>query len=161
MLNLSCRHKSVLLSAICFLLLAGFLPSCSEPPPPSEVYIPGDHFSVEVSVSISSTRVSVDEPLILHGERRSSGFIAVPLVDVPEGVQWWRSEPPAFEEEVAGNLRWVVKPESFARFNTDFRADLTREVKFSQPGTYTLSATSNTYGPEPVLSDQLIVTVVP
>ena len=85
----------------------------------------------------------------------------VPYSDVPDGVQWWRSQPPAFEEEVAGNLRWIVEPTGAARFNTDFRPDLTREVRFSKPGTYTLSATSNIYGKEPVSSKRVTITVVP
>ena len=85
----------------------------------------------------------------------------VPFADVPKGVQWWRSEPPAFEEEVAGNFRWFVEPEGVARFNTDFRRDLTREVRFSKPGTYTLWATSGNYVLEPVASNRITVTVLP
>lgn len=142
----------------CLLLAAGFL-SRSNPPPPSTVYIPGDTFQVKVSISVSATEAKVGEPLILYGQRRSSGFIIVPLADVPEGVQWWRSEPPALEKEVAGNLRWFVEPDGAARFNTDFRSDLTREVRFSKPGTYMLWATSNSYGAKPVESNEIRIIV--
>jgi hypothetical protein len=97
--------------------------------------------------------------LVLHGQRWATGFIQVSYSEVPDDVQWWRSQPPAFEKEVAGNLRWIVKPDGFALFNTDFRADLTREVRFSQPGTYTLYATSSTYVSEPVTSNKVEITV--
>lgn len=153
--------RNDLLIAFSFLLAAVILQACSDPPPPPNVYIPGSSFKVEVTISVPTTTVSVDEPLVLHGQRRATGFMQVPYSDVPDGVQWWRSQPPAFEEEVAGNLRWIVEPTGAARFNTDFRPDLTREVRFSKPGTYTLSATSNIYGEEPVSSKRVTITVVP
>ena len=57
-------------------------------------------------------------------------------------------------------MRWIVKPEGAARFNTDFRADFTREIRFSKPGTYTLTAISAAYGPESTTSNTVTVKVV-
>ena len=139
-----------------FVLIAG----CYNPGPPSRVYIPGPDASVSITVSVSSNQTAVNEPVILYASRTTSGFVEVPFSQVPEGVRWWRRMPPAHEEEVAGNLRWIVKPEGKARFNTDFRSDFTREVRFTEPGTYELYGVSAGYGPEPVASETIVIKVV-
>ncbi len=68
--------------------------------------------------------------------------------------------PPSYEKEVAANLRWVVTPEGKARFNTSYRKDFTREVRFTEPGTYELYGISSAYGPEPVKSRTVTIKVV-
>lgn len=140
--------------AVC--LLAG----CYEPAPPERVFIPGPESSTEITISVSTTKTIVEEPVILHAARRSTGFVEIPYREAPDGVRWWRQMPPAYEKEVAGNLRWFVTPEGKARFNTDFRKDFTREVRFPEPGVYELYAESALYGAEPVRSRTIIIEVI-
>jgi hypothetical protein len=61
---------------------------------------------------------------------------------------------------VAANLRWIVEPDGKAKFNTNFRRDFTREVRFTEPGTYKLYGVSSAYGPEPVSSKTVTIEVV-
>ena len=133
---------------------------CYDPPPPEKVFIPGPDVSTTVTISVSTKKAAVDEPVILYASRTSSGFVEMPYNDVPSGVQWWRQMPPAYEKEVAANLKWIVEPEGKAQFNTNFRKDFTREVRFSEPGTYKLYGISSAYGPKPVSSKTIVLEVV-
>ena len=146
------RPASLFLASVLFL-------SCSRPPP-SRVFIPREENITRVSISVSATRVRVDEPVLLFAQRSNAGFVEVSLEDVPEGVLWWRSEPPSLEKEVADNLRWIVEPEGKALFNTDFRGDHTREVRFPEPGSYRITGVSALYGPRPVSSNSVLIEVV-
>jgi len=133
---------------------------CYDQPPPEKVFIPGPDVSTTVAISVSTKKAAVDEPVILYASRTTSGFVEIPYNDVPSGVQWWRQMPPAFEKEVAGNLRWFVKPEGKAKFNTNLRKDFTREVRFTEPGTYEIYGISTGYGPEAVSSKTVTIEVV-
>jgi len=133
---------------------------CYDPPPPQRVFVPGPDASISVTISVSTTKAAVDEQIILFASRRTSGFVETPYADRPDGVQWWRQMPPAYEKEVAANLKWIVKPEGKAKFNTNFRKDLTREVRFSEPGTYEILGISAGHGPEPVSSKSVTIKVV-
>ena len=133
---------------------------CYDQPPPEKVFIPGPDVSTTVAISVSTKKAAVDEPVILYASRMTSGFVEIPYDDVPSGVQWWRQMPPAFEKEVAGNLRWFVKPEGKAKFNTNLRKDFTREVRFTEPGTYEIYGISTGYGPEAVSSKTVTIDVV-
>jgi len=133
---------------------------CYDQPPPEKVFIPGPDVSTTVAISVSTKKAAVDEPVILYASRTTSGFVEIPYDDVPSGVQWWRQMPPAFEKEVAGNLRWFVKPEGKAKFNTNLRKDFTREVRFTEPGTYEIYGISTGYGPEAVSSKTVTIEVV-
>jgi hypothetical protein len=132
---------------------------CYDPPPPAYVFIPGPNISTTVAISMSTKKAAVNEPVVLYASRTTSGFEEVPYKDVPPGVQWWRQMPPANEKEVAANLRWIVKPDGKVKFNVDFRKDFTREVRFSEPGTYKLYSISSAYGPKPVRSKAIIIEV--
>lgn len=143
-----------------FIFILALVAGCYDPPPPEYVYIPGPDISTTVTISVSTTRAAVNEPVILFASRTANGFVEIPYAELPEGVQWWRQMPPGFEKEVAGNLRWFVEPEGSARFNTDLRIDLTREVRFSKPGAYRLRAVSTAYGPSPVSSETVTIDVV-
>ena len=133
---------------------------CYDPPPPERVFVPGPEMKSSVTIAVSAKRVAVDEPVVLFASRTTSGFVEEPYEDVAPGVQWWRQMPPAYEKEVAANLRWIVKPEGKAVFNTDFRKDLTREVRFPEPGAYELYGVSTGYVPEPVTSRTVTIEVV-
>ena len=148
------KQTSVLLFGL--VLVVG----CFDPPPPEKVFVPGPDVSTTVTISVSTTKAAVDEPVILYASRMASGFVEMPYDNVPSGVQWWRQMPPAYEKEVAANLKWIVEPEGSARFNTDLRMDFMREVRFSKPGVYRLRAVSASYGPTPVTSKTLTLEVV-
>ena len=137
-------------------LIAG----CYDPPPPEKVFVPGPDASTAITISVSTTKATVDEPVVLYASRTNSGFVEIHYADVQPGVQWWRSIPPGYEEEVAGNLRWIVEPEGKAKFNTNLRKDFTREVRFSEPGTYKILGISAGHGPEPVSSKTVTIEVV-
>jgi len=124
------------------------------------VYAPGPEASVSITVAASTLTTVVDEPVVLYASRRTGGYVQIPNAELPAGVRWWRQLPPAYEEEVAANLKWIVKPEGKARFNTDLRKDFTREVRFTQPGTYSIHGVSSLYVPEPVTSPVLTIQVL-
>jgi len=148
--------KKLIVIALGLIFIAG----CHDPPPPEYIFIPGPEISTTVTISVSTTRAAVNEPVILYASRSANGFVEIPYAELPEGVQWWRRMPPGYEKEVAGNLRWFVEPEGSARFNTDLRKDLTREVRFSKPGVYRIHGVSSVYCPEPVSSKTIVLEVV-
>jgi hypothetical protein len=132
------------------------------PEMPARVFVPGDSFSERIEVRTGqgdSARVSVGEPVTLHARRFSGPWIDVSRESVTPDVCWWASVPVGVEEEVAGNLRWIVQPTGSAEFNIDFRADLSREVRFSIPGRYVLVAESSGWCSDPYIGDSLYVEV--
>jgi hypothetical protein len=135
------------------------LVGCYDPPPPERVYVPGADVKTSLTIAVSTTKTTVNEPVILYASRTTKGIMEVPYEDVPPGVQWWRQMPPAHEKEVAANLRWIVKPEGKAKFNTNFRRDHTREVRFSEPGIYEIYGISTGPGAEPVKSKTIVIEV--
>ena len=142
------------------IIVLALVAGCYDPPPPEKVFVPGPDARVSITVSASTLSAAVDEPIVLYTSRRTSGYVEKLFSEVPEGVQWWRQMPPAYEKEVAGNLRWIVEPEGKAKFNANFRKDLTKEVRFTEPGTYELYGVSSAYGPEAVSSKTVTIEVV-
>jgi hypothetical protein len=110
---------------------------------PRLVYVPSSEPQVELLVSASATEVSVGEPVILHAERRSRGeWKQVEKSSLSSDQCWRGSPPPAFEREVADNLRWEALPAGGALFNVVYREDRTRELVFLKAGTFTLESSS-------------------
>lgn len=141
-------------------LSIGAAVGCS-PELPSRVAVPGDGYAESIEVSTAqgdSARVAVGAPLLLHAVRRSGPWIEVDRASLPPEACWWRSAPDAVEGEVAGNLRWFAEPAGDAEFG-GFRADLTRDVRFSAPGRYLLWAQSSGWCSEPYVGDTLLVEV--
>lgn len=156
------RHinfHSYLKQASGLLCILALVAGCYDPPPPARVFAPGPEASTAITISVSTTKASVGEPVILFASRRTSGFVEIAYTEVPEGVQWWRQMPPAYEKEVADNLRWMVEPDGIGRFNTDLRKDHTRVVRFSEPGTYEIHGVSAGYGTESVSSKTVTIEV--
>ena len=121
--------------------VSGLLLACN--PVPREVFIPITEPRVEILVGASETKVPVGKPVVLYAKRWNYGnWKLVDKNKLTENQCWMRNPPPDYEEEVAGNLRWKAFPATGARFNTSFRADLTREVVFEEPGTFTLEPSS-------------------
>jgi hypothetical protein len=116
---------------------------------------------VELLVSASATEVAVGAPVILRAERGYQGeWKRVERASLRDGQCWLGRPPPEREPEVADNLHWQVSPEGSARFNVVYREDRTREVTFSQAGTFALQATSVVYCGDDVAARPITIKVV-
>jgi hypothetical protein len=143
-----------------FILAAALAVACS--PEPSEVFVPGPSFQQSIRLSTAqgeNATVRVAQPLVLHAQRSSGPWIKVKRDSLAPDSCWLTSPPADLDAEVAGNLRWVVDPPEGATFNTDLRLDQTREVRFSEPGRYRLSAHSSVWCTEPYAGNTLSVEV--
>ena len=135
--------------------------ACSQEP--SEVFVPGPSFTQSIHVSTARgerATVRVEEPLVLHARRHSGPWVAAERASLPPGSCWLVSPPPDLEAEVAGSLKWLVEPPEAAAFNIELRLDSTREVRFSAPGVYEISAQSSAWCTDPYGGNTLIVEVV-
>jgi hypothetical protein len=145
------------LFAVCFSLLA-----CSDDPP--ILYVPGEQFRETVQISTgggASPIIGVDEPLTLHARRTAGPWIAIPRAELGDRRCPWNVAPPEVEAEVADNVRWLVQPDSAsAVFNLKISKDHTRNVRFSKPGIYRLTAHSNVSCTVPAAVDTLVVKVI-
>jgi hypothetical protein len=110
---------------------------------PAVVYVPREPPKVTVEASASPREVKVGEAIVLHAKRHYRGeWVEKAKASLPEGACWMQRPPPAEEIEVADNLHWTVLPAGSAQFNLDFRADHSRELRFSAPGQYSLQGHS-------------------
>jgi hypothetical protein len=129
---------------------------------PARVFVPGHAYTESIRVWTEqgeSASVRVGDPLVLHAERRSGPWIEVDHDSLPPGACWWTSAP-TFEQEVAGTLKWTAEPSEPAVFNTNLRLDGSREVRFTRPGTYTLTPESSGWCGEPYEGNALRVAVM-
>lgn len=145
------------LFALCLSLFA-----CSSEP--AVVYVPGDKFRETVQLSTgggASPTIRVHEPLTLHARRTSGPWMAIQRAELRGRRCWWGAAPPEVEAEVADNVRWLVQPDSSsAVFNLEIRNDHTRNVRFSRPGVYRLTAHSNVSCTVPAAVDTLVIKVI-
>jgi hypothetical protein len=144
-----------------FVLAVLLTVACSQEP--SDVFVPGPSFSQSIHLSTAQgerATVRVEQPLVLHAQRNSGPWVAVKRGSLSPDSCWLASPPPDLEPEVAGNLRWLVEPPGAATFNVGLRLDYTREVRFSEPGIYQLSAQSSAWCTEPYSGNTLTVEVV-
>ncbi len=101
---------------------------------------------MEMEISASSRSVPAGEKIVLHARRFNTGEWEAVKRNTLSGDDCWMTQPPpAREDEVADNIRWIVAPQGHARFNVQPRADHTRTVTFSQPGEYILQARTATW----------------
>lgn len=134
------RRTPAMLAAI----LATALTACDTAP--AMVYVPESPSEITLTVRASATEVDAGTPVVLHAERRTRGrWRQVSREGLPEEACWLTAPPPDHEPEVAANLRWVAAPPDGARFNVGLREDGAREVTFSAPGTFVLTATSSAW----------------
>jgi hypothetical protein len=143
-------------------VIAGlFVAACSAESGPAFVAGPGYVETIEISTDRGSApTLTVGAPLILRARRTSGPWVAADPDTVGSSC-WWGVPPPPVEPEVADNIRWVSSPDAPARFNLAVRADRTREVRFSEPGTYVLEARSTLTCGEHTAGDSILVQVVP
>lgn len=127
---------------------------------PAYVYVPGKDAKETVIVSASTLKGKVNEPVILHATRETTGFIRVKYSTLSDPRNYWRKEPPAFEQEVAGNLRWIIDPSGAHFMNLDYRIDQTREVIFKKAGKYRLYGFSAVYIPPNTRSNTIEIEII-
>lgn len=129
---------------------------------PRFVYVPASPPVVELLVSASATEVAVGAPIVLRAERRYRGeWRQVERASLRDGQCWLGRPPPEREPEVADNLHWQASPEGAAHFNVVYRQDRTREVTFSQAGTFLLHSTSVVYCGDKVDARPITIVVKP
>lgn len=133
--------------------------------PPEEVWVrdPASPASLRIWLGGGSDAVpTVGRWIDLHAERTTGRWLRVRFDDLEPGSSWLRRPPPAEETGVEANVRWLVEPDGAAEFNLPTAVDpLTRKVRFTAPGTYTVSAQSHSWGGEPILSNRVTVTIQP
>ncbi|MDH3206658.1 MAG: hypothetical protein OEO79_08600 [Gemmatimonadota bacterium] len=132
-------------------------------PEPAVVFVPSDTFEEELFVMTARgevARIRVGEPLVLHAQRRSGPWKAATEDEVEPEACTLSSPPPQLEAEVAAQVRWIVAPEGSAVFNSDLRADGTREVRFEEAGVYVLTAESSSWCGTPFRGGELRIEVV-
>lgn len=115
--------------------------------PPEFVYQRGPQVQVEVRVRAERDQAAVNDWITLYATRRITGdWQRVRLAGLPEGTPWLSAPPPAFEAEVAANLRWFTDPQGASRMDVPTLATaslMTRKVRFERPGVYRLWARSH------------------
>jgi hypothetical protein len=132
------------LSLVVGSILLTQLPGCERPPP--FVYVLQAPQSIELATSASASAVNVGGSLVLHARRTTSGvWKRIESKTLQSDQCWMAVVPPTNEPEVADNLLWRVEPSTGVTFNTNLRANRTREVTIDQPGTYTFSATTGAW----------------
>lgn len=135
------------------------------PSPPDEVWVrdPDSQVSIRIAIGEASQQpLRVGRWIDLHADRSTGRWIRVRSKDLDPGVQWLAQPPPADELNVESNVRWFVEPDGAAEFNLPTEQDLlSRRVRFTAPGTYTVWAQSHTWGGETVRSNPITITVRP
>lgn len=147
------RIRFNLIKIFLFLLL---LNGCSDQES-SKVYIPGPELKQSLEISISDTQAPVGKKIILHAERRSSGFVEVQEAEPEDGCAF-TSKPPEFEGNVALNVLWKIEPED-GSYEFSFTESGERTIKFSKKGTYSIQARSSLWCPPGILSNKLVIEV--
>jgi hypothetical protein len=124
------------------------------------VYIPAPGSTQAVEISVPNL-VRQGTWIDLKARRRNGSWIRVRRRAVVRGQLAEPVEPTAIEEEVQGNVSWIVEPHGVAEFNlpTPETAPFCRRVRFHQPGVYAIRAYS-AY-PARVQSQTITVTVIP
>lgn len=109
---------------------------------PTVRYVHADTFKEDLNLLASKRRIRVGEPLVLYAQRRSGPWRAVPSDSVAADECSLEAPPIELEAEVAGSVAWSVDPPGSADFDLNFEEKGPREVRFSEPGVYVLTATS-------------------
>jgi hypothetical protein len=138
------------------LICAWLASSCNSEP--RTVFVPETESSASLRIGVSSVRASTGEEILLSASRKNhGGWIEVPRKSLSPDACWMVQPPDPLEEQVAGNVRWILTPPEQGKFNLGLREDGKRSLVISEPGTYTLAATSSVWCGESVASENLII----
>jgi hypothetical protein len=124
------------------------------------VYLPAPGSTPAVEISVPNL-VRQGAWIDLKARRLNGRWTRVRRRDVARGQLAAPVEPAPIEEDVQGNVSWIVESHGIAEFNlpTPETALSCRRVRFHQPGVYAIRAYS-AY-PARVESQTITVTVVP
>jgi len=122
------------------LVVVGALAGCRAEP--AVRFVHSETFKEDLNLLASKRRIRVGEPLTLYAQRRSGPWKSVPSDSVGPDQCSLRAPPTELEAEVAGSLAWSVDPPGSAEFDPNFDEKGPRQVSFSEPGVYVLTATS-------------------
>ena len=127
------------------------------------MFVPKDESTATLRIGVSTVHAATGEEIFLSASRRNHGaWVEVPRKTLAPDGCWMVQPPDPIEEEVAGNVSWLLTPEGQGKFNLGLRADGKRMLVISESGTYTLTATSSVWCGEPVASENRIeLTITP
>jgi len=144
----------VFLLAVSALLLAG----CESNP--KTMYVPGEGYRERLALTAPPT-AHVGEWVDLDATRETGPWVPQPWSEPKNPTCWWRRPPPAVELHVQNNVKLDVAPAGRAELSQLDPADIrTRRIRFTAPGTYTLTAESAGC-PGPFRSAPITITVSP
>ena len=121
-------------------------------------YVPGPGFTqtIEVSLEVPDSGAAAGDWVTMHAVRASGPWV---LADsTTEDPPCERISPIVREDEAASKVEWIVEPSEGVSFNTPAPPLYERQVTFTRPGRYLVSATANGCG-EPFVSNQVEVVV--
>jgi len=125
------------------------------------VFIPENETSAILSIGVSTVRAATGEEILLSASRKNyGGWVEVPRKSLSPDDCWMVQPPDPDDEQVAGNVRWLLTPAGQGKFNLGLREDGKRALVISEPGTYTLTATSSVWCGESVASENRIVLTI-
>jgi hypothetical protein len=144
------------LRTLVFAVCAWLAASCHSEP--RFVFTPENESSATLSIGVNTVHAATGEEILLSASRKYHGaWVEVPRKGLSPDDCWMVQPPDPVEQEVAGNVRWLLAPSGQGKFNLGLREDGKRTLVISEPGTYTLTATSSVWCGEPVASDNRIV----
>ena len=112
----------------------------------THIYVPGPQFTETLTISAAIPKdrdLKVGKWLELNATRSTGPWMKVHKSKKSNYKCWWLRPPLEVEKNVQSNVRWHVEPNGGAVFNLPGAGDLfKRSVRFTQPGSYRLSATS-------------------
>jgi hypothetical protein len=123
-------------------------------------YVPGAGFEQELEVELrlpEDRPIAVGEWVDISASRRSGPWVLEDTA-APGRPACRRISPVTEEYEVAEKVSWRVEPAGQASFGNARPPDLTRQIRFTAPGTYQVWATSDGCG-EPFVSNRIEVVV--
>ena len=136
---------------VCALLIS----SCN--PEPQFVFVTETQSSASLNIGASSVSVSQGEEILLSASRENHGsWLEVPRKSLSADDCWMVEPPSPYEEQVAGNVKWILTPAENGTFNLGLRKDGKRSLVISEPGAYELIAISSVWCGEPVESENRI-----
>ena len=146
------NRLSTLVCVVCACLAA----SCNREP--LLVFIPENESTASLSISVSTVRAATGEEILLSASRKHHGaWVEVPRKSLAPDACWMVKPPDPVEDEVAGNVRWLLTPSDPGKFNLGLREDGKRTLVISEPGSYTLTAASSVWCGESVESGNRVV----
>lgn len=128
---------------------------------PLSVFIPENESTATLNISVSTVRAATGDEILLSASRKHHGdWVEVSRKSLAPDACWMVQPPDPVEDEVAGNVRWLLTPSNPGKFNLGLRADGKRTLVISETGSYTLTAASSVWCGEGVESENKVVLTI-